>query len=61
VILAAIARQRTWEQWREPRFIPHPATWINGRRWTDEEDRAAFDPTRIHEAWQGQKLGKVRL
>jgi hypothetical protein len=20
----------------EPRFIPHPATWLNGERWADE-------------------------
>jgi len=22
--------------WTEPRFIPHPATWLNGERWLDE-------------------------
>ena len=27
------------EQWLkdEGRYIPHPATWINGRRWEDEQ------------------------
>lgn len=23
----------------EPKFIPHPATWLNGDRWLDEPDR----------------------
>lgn len=29
------ALKRT-EQWQNPEFIPHPATFINGRRWEDE-------------------------
>jgi hypothetical protein len=37
-ILAAIAVQATWEQWTKDggQFIPHPATWLNGRRWEDQ-------------------------
>lgn len=37
VLLAAIARQRVSPQWTKDRgeFIPHPATWLNGRRWED--------------------------
>ena len=36
-ILVAVARQRQSEQWQREggRFIPMPATWINGRRWDD--------------------------
>lgn len=22
--------------WKDPNFIPHPTTWLNGRRWEDE-------------------------
>lgn len=37
---------------RDPQFIPHPTTWLNGRRWEDEpvaasraaRDREAFGP-----------------
>jgi hypothetical protein len=38
VILAAIARQKLSPQWTKEagQFIPHPATWINDRRWEDE-------------------------
>jgi hypothetical protein len=35
VILAAISAQQGWRPWREG-FIPHPATWLNAQRWTDE-------------------------
>ena len=38
LILQAIARARTTDQWRKDRgaYIPHFATWLNGERWTDE-------------------------
>lgn len=37
-MLNAIERQKNSEQWRDGggRFIPHPTTWLNGRRWEDE-------------------------
>ena len=24
------------QQWQDPQHIPHPSTWLNGRRWDDE-------------------------
>ena len=38
-MLAALERQRASDQWRRDggQFIPYPATWLNGRRWEDEE------------------------
>ena len=37
-ILTAIARQKESAQWQKDngQFIPHPATWLNGKRWEDE-------------------------
>jgi hypothetical protein len=37
-ILRAVESQRRSEQWTREggRFIPHPATWLGGRRWEDE-------------------------
>lgn len=37
-MLAAIERQKQTAQWKENggQYIPHPATWLNGRRWEDE-------------------------
>ncbi|MGH8579544.1 MAG: hypothetical protein ACREVK_05260 [Gammaproteobacteria bacterium] len=29
--------------WEEPKYIPHPATYLNQERWRDEDDPA---PTR---------------
>ena len=23
-------------QWKDPQYIPHPSTWLNGERWLDE-------------------------
>lgn len=37
-ILEAVRRQAQSEQWRRDngRYIPHPITWLNQRRWEDE-------------------------
>lgn len=37
-IMSAIAAQRESPQWAKDagQFIPHPATWLNQRRWEDE-------------------------
>ena len=37
-MLAALEKQRDSEQWQKDggQYIPHPATWLNGRRWEDE-------------------------
>jgi hypothetical protein len=38
-ILKAVEIQRQGEEWRKEdgRFIPHAATWINGKRWEDSQ------------------------
>lgn len=28
--------QKQMKLWTDPQFIPHPASWLNGRRWEDE-------------------------
>ena len=35
-IVNAITAQKQSAQWQDSRYIPHPATWLNGRRWEDE-------------------------
>lgn len=55
-MIAAIERQKKSDQWLRDngRYIPHPATWLNGRRWEDETPDttkprlATFD---IHDAF----------
>lgn len=36
-IRAAVDRHREQCAGHEPQFIPHPATWLNGKRWLDDE------------------------
>uniref|UniRef100_E6PQ91 Uncharacterized protein n=1 Tax=mine drainage metagenome TaxID=410659 RepID=E6PQ91_9ZZZZ len=41
-ILTGIERDKQSDQWQrdDGRFIPHPVTWLNGRRWEDETGNA---------------------
>lgn len=38
-MLEAIAWQQTTEEWKKDngQFIPHPASWLNSKRWEDEK------------------------
>lgn len=38
VMLRSLATQMASEDWRREggRFVPHPATWLNGKRWQDD-------------------------
>jgi hypothetical protein len=38
IMLAALRRQAAGEDWKKDggKFIPYPATWLNGERWDDE-------------------------
>ena len=36
-MLAALAIDK--QDWKEERFIPHPATWLNGGRYLDHQDK----------------------
>tara|TARA_R110000772_G_scaffold7311_1_gene25021 strand:+ start:1036 stop:1662 length:627 start_codon:yes stop_codon:yes gene_type:complete len=33
------------KQWTDPKYIPHPSTWLNGERWEDELE--AKKPNRL--------------
>ena len=37
-IMRGLEKAKTSDQWRRDngKYIPHPATWLNGRRWDDE-------------------------
>jgi hypothetical protein len=39
-LIKTVGRQAQSEQWRQDggKFIPHPSTWINQRRWEDEHE-----------------------
>jgi hypothetical protein len=44
VILAGCARLTGWML--DPRYVPHPATWLNGDRWNDELPQRPSVPPR---------------
>lgn len=48
VIASAIARQRQSLDWLKSngQYIPHPTTWLNGKRWEDELQPAAASASR---------------
>jgi len=35
-MILAIGQQKKTDQWKNPQYIPHPSTWLNGERWEDE-------------------------
>jgi hypothetical protein len=45
VMLRALERQQQSPDWQreDGRFIPHPATWLNGGQWTDEDVAPILD------------------
>ena len=45
-LLEAVRTQARWPQWVKDggQFIPHPATWLNGKRWLDEAPAEAAFP-----------------
>lgn len=51
-MLTAIEKQKGSHQWSDPQFIPHPATWLNQRRWEDETPKATSNSGRVMPAQQ---------
>lgn len=39
------------QQGKQPEFIPHPSTWLNGERWNDEQPKPQADPN----AWMRRR------
>lgn len=46
-VMAGLEAARASEQWTRDggRYVPHPATWLNGRRWEDEATAEDFEAT----------------
>lgn len=63
VMLAKLGRQAVSHDWRKDagRFIPHPATWLTGKRWEDELEHSAPPPVSLadkaREAMRQQSAG----
>ena len=39
-MLASIEKQKASPQWQDPQYIPHPTTWLHGKRWEDEVEQS---------------------
>lgn len=63
-IMKGLEIAKRCDQWKEVRFIPHPATWLNQERWNDEyligrkkesvatdEGASTFDPDNPYADW----------
>lgn len=62
-LLAAVTRAAGDLRSRDPKFIPHPATWLNGERWLDGQAApASAVPSIVTEAraygWPVEREGK---
>lgn len=46
VLIAAVQKSAQGDDWRKERgkFIPHASTWLNGKRWEDQEEVELFTP-----------------
>lgn len=45
-VMAGLAAAKRSEQWRRDggKYVPYPATWLNGRRWEDDPELPADEP-----------------
>jgi hypothetical protein len=39
----AVTKAPGWLHGRDPKFIPHPGTYLNGRRWEDQQNQTKTD------------------
>jgi len=62
-ILTSIQEYRKTTQWQDKQYIPHPASWLNAKRWEDEiEDDTGWGPEFREELKQmEQKIIKEKI
>lgn len=58
IMSEAIKKQISTEQWSDARYIPHPSTWLNQRRWEDEEVMSAEELRRKEREAKKKKMIK---
>lgn len=62
-ILTAVDNQKNGEAWQKDNgvYIPHPATWLNQRRWEDEVVVKWKDPYKSNNDPEKMEAAKSRL
>lgn len=63
LLIPAIELQKQTNDWKKEngKYIPHPATWLNGRRWEDEIDSVTVsdvEPKPLQSADDFRKAGR---
>lgn len=63
LLIPAIELQKQTNDWKKEdgKYIPHPATWLNGRRWEDEIDSVTVsdvEPKPLQSADDFRKVGR---
>ncbi|QNB13458.1 hypothetical protein G5S35_17675 [Paraburkholderia tropica] len=62
-LMAGLERAKTSEQWQNPQFIPHAATWLNNGGWMDEYQTTYTDAElaviRAFNGALGERVGTV--
>ena len=55
-IMAGLENHKKSKQWMDKQFIPHPTTWLNGKRWEDELEAAPAPQQAQQQAgsWDGE-------
>lgn len=65
VLIEGMSRYGASQAGTDPKYIAHPATWLNGKRWLDEPEAGAnvIRPTAFNsqEELEGQRLMMERL
>lgn len=63
ILLALVAWRRVWRQRDDDQYIPYPASWLRGERWTDElpveytRSHASHAPAKLPE--EGERRGEM--
>lgn len=63
IVMQALKAQKTSEQWTKDggQFIPHPSTWLNQKRWEDQEPEKleSVDPLKLWAMEEDRKAGRL--
>jgi hypothetical protein len=54
------ALQKQMKLWTDPQFIPHPASWLNGRRWEDEVQQSIPSQQTAYKAHSNASLAQKK-
>jgi hypothetical protein len=52
--------QKQMKLWTDPQFIPHPATWLNGRRWEDETPKSIPSHQNTYKTHSNANLAQLK-